>query len=603
MTFAEDVRNAHTRTLELEQFSQNFWFTGVCANSSTSFPFTDSIHNRLFIHARSITHACSTQQRRNVFFSHHSTLSNYALPTRRVQGEAVNRTTDRHKIPTCTLQTRMSTSPCLDVHFTARAVIEWQSDHESDRTTRILAKPDPKVSSITLTARFDSKGSLFDIHIPLKLKGLDNTSDVTLRACASSVISLDVVKNPTVSSEVEQEFKSPALGLRFQLNRHLDILVPTPALEPICPAGRARSGVVLDAIREFSRATAFTVYIEARNASPKLQSVSDAVSQGFFKTSSSSRFQLASMYAGLGAKIVQLGADEMLAPPSYEETEPPPPPPPIDHKPDRKRPRQDTETERAEEIALIWAELQMLKQAKATDWQRIAFLEKENQELRETVAKLQEQYKAFDRSQQDIHHSFGALETAVEKNTQEFEESVGNELAELRLALSLNPSATTSHSRVALRALQKKCLLQASAVSVIEVGLGPHQASRTKKLWPVDCGRTLSLGRLTTQPPSRQQANHHLVLMSDSPGLRPPVTGDDQQGQRSTDTNVSNAPELTFELVLSAIPNSVIDVSYGHGSGGQDGQDVSTPCTASSSFCYLIPSRSRLRYRSYTRRI
>ncbi|TVY68266.1 hypothetical protein Focb16_v002358 [Fusarium oxysporum f. sp. cubense] len=330
----------------------------------------------------------------------------------------------------------MSTSPCLDVHFTARAVIEWQSDHESDRTSCILAKPDPKVSSITLTARFDSKDSLFDIHIPLKLKGLDNTSDVTLRACASSVISLDVVKNPTVSSEVEQEFKSPALGLRFQLNRHLDILVPTPALEPICPAGRARSGVVLDAIREFSRATAFTVYIEARNASPKLQSVSDAVSQGFFKTSSSSRFQLASMYAGLGAKIVQLGADETLAPPSYEETEPPPPPPPIDHKPDRKRPRQDTETERAEEIALIWAELQMLKQAKATDWQRIAFLEKENQELRETVAKLQEQYKAFDKSQQDIHHSFGALETAVEKNTQEFEESVGNELAELREDIS-----------------------------------------------------------------------------------------------------------------------------------------------------------------------
>ncbi|KAL5586131.1 hypothetical protein FOBRF1_016001 [Fusarium oxysporum] len=330
----------------------------------------------------------------------------------------------------------MSTSPCLDVHFTARAVIEWQSDHESDRTTRILAKPDPKVSSITLTARFDSKGSLFDIHIPLKLKGLDNTSDVTLRACASSVISFDVVKNPTVSSEVEQEFKSPALGLRFQLNRHLDILVPTPALEPICPAGRARSGVVLDAIREFSRATAFTVYIEARNASPKLPSVSDAVSQGFFKTSCSSRFQLASMYAGLGAKIVQLGADETLAPPSYEETEPPPPPPPIDHKPDRKRPRQDTETDRAEEIALIWAELQMLKQAKATDWQRIAFLEKENQELRETVAKLQEQHKAFDKSQQDIHHSFGALETAVEKNTQEFEESVGNELAELREDIS-----------------------------------------------------------------------------------------------------------------------------------------------------------------------
>ncbi|KAF4945690.1 hypothetical protein FGADI_11743 [Fusarium gaditjirri] len=330
----------------------------------------------------------------------------------------------------------MSTSPCLDVHFTTRAVIEWQSDNELDRTTRILAKPDPKVSSITLTPRFDSKCSLFDIHIPLKLKGLDNTSDITLRACASSIISLDLVKNSPVSGEVKQEFKSPALGLRFQLNRHLDILVPTPALEPICPAGRARSGIVLDAIREFSRATAFTIYIESRNASPKLQSVSDAVSQGLFKTSCSSRFQLASMYAGLGAKIVQLGEDEMLAPPSYEETEPPPPPPPIDPKPDRKRPRQDTATERAEEIALIWAELQMLKQAKDTDGKRIAFLEKENQELRETVAKLQEQYKAFDKSQQDIHYSFGALETAVEKNTQEFEESIGNELAELREDIS-----------------------------------------------------------------------------------------------------------------------------------------------------------------------
>lgn len=327
----------------------------------------------------------------------------------------------------------MSTSLCLDVHFTTRAVIEWQSDNESDHTTHILAKPDPKVSSLSLTTRFDSKGSLFDIHVPLKLKGLDSTSDITLRACASSIISLDLVKDSPVSSEVEQEFKSPTLGLRFQLLRCLGILAPTPALEPIRPGGRARSGVVLDAIREFSRATAFTVYIEARNASPKLQSVSDAVSQGLFKTSCSSRFQLASMYAGLGAKIVQLGADDALAPPSYEETEPPPPPPPIDPKPDRKRPRQDTATERAEEIALIWAELQMLKQAKDSDAKRIAFLEKENQELRETVAKLQER---FEKSHQDIHHSFGALETTVEKNTQEFEESVGNELAELREDIS-----------------------------------------------------------------------------------------------------------------------------------------------------------------------
>ncbi|EXL99587.1 hypothetical protein NOF04DRAFT_5181 [Fusarium oxysporum II5] len=74
--------------------------------------------------------------------------------------------------------------------------------------------------------------------------------------------------------------------------------------------------------------------------------------------------------------------------------------------------------------------------------------------------------------------------------------------------------------------------------------------------------------------------------MSDSPGLRPPVehklhpkTIDvvpSKANNRSNDQalgvqfqiNNSNdalntAPELTFELVLSAIPNRVIDVSYG----------------------------------------
>ncbi|KAH7237150.1 uncharacterized protein BKA55DRAFT_521110, partial [Fusarium redolens] len=561
------------------------------ASNSTSFPFTDSIHNQLFIHARSLTHACSTQQRRNVFFLHHSTLSTYALSTCRVQEEAVNRTTDRHKIPTCTLQTRagMSTLPCLDVHFTTRAVIEWQSDNESDRTTRILAKPDPKVSSITLTARFDSKSALFDIHIPLKLKGLDSTSDITLRACASSIISLDLVKNPIVHSEVEQEFKSAALGLRFQLNRHLDILVPTPALEPICPAGRARSGAVLDAIREFSRATAFTIYIEARNASPKLQSISDAVSRGLFKTSCSSRFQLASMYAGLGAKIVQLGADDTLAPPSYEETEPPPPPPPIDHKPDRKRPRQDTATECADDIALIWAELQMLNQAKAADGKRIAFLEKENQELRAAIAELQEQYKAFNKSQQDIHHSFGALETTVEKNTQDLEESVGNELAELRVNLSLNPSLSIKLYRVTLRALQGTFPSQGpdtSAVSTIASGAtegesfisntfrtldyrSPSTIFWTLATYTLSDSKTVNVIPVQIDNRSNDQALDVQFLINDdgeaSDTFQPYITGllqtdDDQQGQRSNNANVTDARELSFELIVWAMPDQFLDL-------------------------------------------
>jgi hypothetical protein len=86
------------------------------------------------------------------------------------------------------------------------------------------------------------------------------------------------------------------------------------------------------------------------------------------------------MYAGLGAKLVRLDPDNTLLPASYQETETkfPPPPPPIDDKPDRKRHRQDTKAERADDIALIWAALQTLQQSKVTDSRRITVLETEN---------------------------------------------------------------------------------------------------------------------------------------------------------------------------------------------------------------------------------
>jgi hypothetical protein len=114
-----------------------------------------------------------------------------------------------------------------------------------------------------------------------------------------SSIFLNRVKNPTITTEVEQELESAAHGLGFELNCHLDILAPTTALEPICLGGRERSDLVLDTVREFSRSTAFSVYIEARDAPPTHQSISDAISQRLFKSHHNSRFHLTSMYAGL----------------------------------------------------------------------------------------------------------------------------------------------------------------------------------------------------------------------------------------------------------------------------------------------------------------
>ncbi|KAM0341671.1 hypothetical protein ACHAPU_009917 [Fusarium lateritium] len=326
----------------------------------------------------------------------------------------------------------MSSSPCLEIHHTTKAVIQWQAD----TSTHTLAKPDPKVSSITLVTRFDKTCAFFELSVPLKLKGIDTTTAITLRACASSIVSLDLVKNPTVPTAIQKEFGSTTLCLGLTLKRQLDVFVPTPALEPLSPA-RAHSGAVLDAVRDFCQVTAFSIYIEARAtpSGPGFQSISDAVSQGLLESFSSSRYQLASMYGGLGGKFITLLIEPNLPPPSYDATDPPPPPP-IDSYNDRKRPRQDSSTERHDEIALIWNELRAMKEAKTGDEKRIEALEKENKELKQSIDTFRSRCEALEKSQQDLKYSFEALETANEKFTDTATEALldtfDSELTELR---------------------------------------------------------------------------------------------------------------------------------------------------------------------------
>lgn len=328
-----------------------------------------------------------------------------------------------------------SSSPCLDIHHTTNVIIQW----ESDGTTRSLSKGDPKANPVTLTTRFDKTCAFFELSVPLKLKVIDHTT-ITLRVCASSIISLDLVKNPTVPDALQQELGSISLCLSLIVNRHLDVLLPTAALEPVSPA-RAPSGLVLDAVRDLCQATAFSIYIEARE-NPGFRAISDAASQGLLKSFRSSRFQLTSMYGGQGAKLVNLSSDASLPPPSYNEVEPPPPPPPIDLKNDRKRPRQDSQNEH-NNIALIWKELQDMKETMARDEKRIEALETENKKLRQEnkdmsqgMDKLRERCTALETSQQDLKHSLEVLDTDSEKfmkmATEELLDTYDNDLVELR---------------------------------------------------------------------------------------------------------------------------------------------------------------------------
>jgi hypothetical protein len=317
----------------------------------------------------------------------------------------------------------MSSSPCLNTHHSTKAVIEWQSD----TTTHILTKPDPQVSSITLTTRFDTTFAFFELSIPVKLKGIDTTTAITLRACASSIISFDVVKNATVPTAVQQEFESIALCLNLTLNHHLNVLVPTRALEPLSPA-RRHSGVVLDAIRDLSNATVLSIYIEARAAPPTLQSISHAASEGQLKSFRSLRYHLASMYGGLGAKLVNLSVDTALPPPSYDETEPPPPPPPIDSNYNKKRPRQDSQPPRDNDIALIWDELRALKETRSRDKEQIEALETENKRLKQANEELVQGMDKLRERCTTLEDSFEALNRA----TDGFMDTYDNELTELR---------------------------------------------------------------------------------------------------------------------------------------------------------------------------
>jgi len=291
--------------------------------------------------------------------------------------------------------------------------------------------------------RFEKTCAFFELDIPVKLKGIDHTS-ITLRACASSIVSLDLVRNPAVTNAIQKEFDSVTLQLDFTVNRCLDVLLPIAASEPLSPA-RARSGVVLDAVRDLCQATTFSIYVEAREAppSPGFQIISDAVQEGLFKSFRSSQFQLASMYSGSGAKLVKLAIDTSLPPPSYDEVEAPPPPPPIDHKNKRKRPRQDSQTERENDIALVWIELKTMKATIALGEKRIEALEAENKKLRQEnkdlcqgMDELRERCTAFETSQKDLTHSFEVLETDAEKfketATEDLLDTYDNELMELR---------------------------------------------------------------------------------------------------------------------------------------------------------------------------
>ncbi|KAF5025496.1 hypothetical protein F66182_2401 [Fusarium sp. NRRL 66182] len=281
----------------------------------------------------------------------------------------------------------MSSSSSPDVDQTTPAVVEW----ERNDTTHYLAKPDPKIDNITLRARVDETCcALFTLRFPINLKGVDGISALFIHIHASSIASFDFTYATTIPDPARDKFGCTALRLAFCLSRNFRVLAPIAAKDPLSPS-RSQSGKLLDAICLLSDTNSFAVYIAASQF-PKgqLQRISDAVREARLKPFDN-QDDLARMYHGTGAKVAHLPAQVQDAPPSYDETEPPPPMAPVN---DRKRRRAETQDEPQSQIALIWAELKMMRERDQQLQQlqkQVVKLEKRNQDLQQNVDKLQEQ--------------------------------------------------------------------------------------------------------------------------------------------------------------------------------------------------------------------
>ncbi|KAM0351685.1 hypothetical protein ACHAPU_002695 [Fusarium lateritium] len=295
----------------------------------------------------------------------------------------------------------MATLSSLDINTTAPAVIAWQWND----APCLLAQPDPQIRDITLSTRFDSTGTFFQLNVPIRVKGIRTGTTLILRILSSSISSFDFAQSATVPDAVRDKFHSSTLLLDFVLDQHPQILISTEAQEPLSPS-RAQSGIILDAVHQLANITSLSVYIKASEISKtQLQSVRDAISQGLSLVIQN---DLTSMFGGKGAKVVSLPPPVDSLPPSYEQTEPPPPLAPIY---DRKRPRKDSREERDEDIALIWAQLGKIQKLHREE---IYALKEENQDLKQEIGELRERLATSENKQQELKEEFNALEARSE---------------------------------------------------------------------------------------------------------------------------------------------------------------------------------------------
>ncbi|KAF5022993.1 hypothetical protein F66182_4950 [Fusarium sp. NRRL 66182] len=290
----------------------------------------------------------------------------------------------------------MATRSYIDIHQTT-AVVEWQWQG----ATRTLVTADPDHDAIRFTlqldvSKHDSQACAhFEIGIPFRFKDKPAGAGVYIRINPFFIKSLRYSTLPNPPDAVKPIFDS-ATYLDLELDNAMTILVPSDVKEPVV-AARARSGKVLDSLYELSCVTSLRIYIQESLLSlDKLKFISEAVEQRQVKPSSDPDHVISRMFSGSGAKVTTITPPK---PPSYEKaTKLPPNAPPYN----RKRPRQDSQSDT---FSQLWEKLSKLES-------KLVEVQADNAQLRIENTQLQDKFARLEKQHEDLEAQVAALSQA-----------------------------------------------------------------------------------------------------------------------------------------------------------------------------------------------
>ncbi|EXK77749.1 hypothetical protein FOQG_17548 [Fusarium oxysporum f. sp. raphani 54005] len=302
------------------------------------------------------------------------------------------------------------------------AVIEW----DVDDTTRSLATPDPINSTIQFTLRLDApttkgqRGALFEVMVPVRFKDRGKHASIYLRLSPLFISSFAFTIKTEPSDDIKTTFSNAVTCLDLTLEKPIAFLAPRYVQMPVT-AARLRSGAVLDALRELSRARRMRIYVsEEVITAAQLTLIQDAISQRTLEPLSGPDTDISRMFGGLGGKPVHLSLPETVpALPTYDDAAAlPPPAPPLE----RKRPRSDSDNDGDGDkgSSRLWTKVLQLESIIMTYVEKpraqvnvgVEELRTENTQLRERVACLEDKVLTLQNKNEELERDMAILEQA-----------------------------------------------------------------------------------------------------------------------------------------------------------------------------------------------